>query len=698
MAIIKNEMLMKRLNAIFCFFAKPCLVVLFFYIHVCVVVAGEERQPLLPAPQQIEYGEGSLSVSELSIEFEHKPSDADLFAARELIRIVQEKCGVELKLHPQQQGTTILIFNRLGDASATPQLDEEVGPDSREAYRIEVTEQKALITANSSTGLFYAVQTLRQLLVGEDSNAYFPSVKIHDWPSLAYRGFMMDMTHMQFPTIDEIKRQLDFLAMWKTNQYYFYSEANIELEGYPLLIPNARFSRQQIKEIIEYAKERHIDVVPNVNLYGHLHDFFKYEHYADLAITPYGREFSSTHPKVQTIVADWVNQFSRLFTSPFFHIGFDETILVWKEADSIGRSSAEIYLDMLNRTVSLVEAKGKKPMLYADMLQHHPEIIPKVPKNVIAVAWHYIPFADKKYKEFLEPFQQNNIPFFVQSATYNYRWLYPATNVSFPNHKKLIEQGNKYGVKGFINSGWTDDSQVLMRSSRPDMAYGSALSWNNQFFTDSIFWDAYSRVLYPSSLSQKVMDAHIALTKASLLTRSVFKYTSVAIWENPFSEKSIEIIKANRDKLREARIAAEHAQVCLYDALRTGFDAETLFAMLAAAKQLDMLTMKYLFAGRILDIHQEYRIDRDPKKFKQVLAEVTAYYSSITVDMFDVIVDTKETFRKAWLNEYTTYRLAIPMSKFDRELDFWFKVQSRLETLSEYEGELPALDELLGRE
>src|SRR5690606_28102183 len=138
---------------------------------------------------------------------------------------------------------------RLGDASATPLLDEDVGPNSREAYSIEINQQQVAITANSSTGLFYAVQTLRQLLVGEDSDAYFPIVMINDWPSLAYRGFMMDMTHMQFPTIDEIKRQLDFLAMWKTNQYYFYSETNIELEGYPLLIPNARFTKPQIQEI-----------------------------------------------------------------------------------------------------------------------------------------------------------------------------------------------------------------------------------------------------------------------------------------------------------------------------------------------------------------------------------------------------------------------------------------------------------------
>src|SRR5690606_4784924 len=149
-------------------------------------------------------------------------------------------------------------------------------------------------------------------------------------------------------TIEEIKRQLDFLAMWKTNQYYFYSEVNIELDGYPLLIPNARFTKAEIRDIIAYAKERHIDVVPNLNLYGHLHDFFKYEHYADRAATPYGREFSTTHPRVDSIVTDWVEQISTLFESPFFHIGFDETWLIELEAKRVGEAVEDVYLKMLH--------------------------------------------------------------------------------------------------------------------------------------------------------------------------------------------------------------------------------------------------------------------------------------------------------------------------------------------------------------
>ena len=76
----------------------------------------------------------------------------------------------------------------------------------------------------------------------------------------------------------------------KANQYYFYSEASIELDGYPLLNPGGRFSKQQVKRIVAYGRERHIDVIPFLELYGHLHDLLRVELYADLGAYPHAAE------------------------------------------------------------------------------------------------------------------------------------------------------------------------------------------------------------------------------------------------------------------------------------------------------------------------------------------------------------------------------------------------------------------------
>ena len=152
---------------------------------------------------------------------------------------------------------------------------EEPGPNSREAYDLTVTERGVKIDARSSAGIFYGVQTVRQLIEGGGSQAVLPVVEIHDWPSLAYRGTMVDISHGPLPTEKEIERQLEFLAQWKANQYYLYSEDSIELTGYPLLDQGARLTKEEVRQIVAYGRQRHIDVIPNFDLYGHRHDLFR---------------------------------------------------------------------------------------------------------------------------------------------------------------------------------------------------------------------------------------------------------------------------------------------------------------------------------------------------------------------------------------------------------------------------------------
>jgi hexosaminidase len=280
---------------------------------------------ILPQPQKVKYGEGQLALKGLTIGFASKPSAEDRFAAEELSHILSAVTSTKILVRESKITDASIIFQRTGDLNQLPVSGEKSGPDSRESYKIKITNNNVRITSKSSAGLFYGVQTLRQMIEGSGDKAILPAVEIEDWPSLAYRGFMMDMSHSQFVKIDEIKQQIDFLSCWKANQYYFYSEASIELEGYPLLMADARYTKDQVKEVIEYAKKRHIDVVPNMELYGHLHDLFRLEHYSDMAVIPHGGEFKLNDPRIKPLLEDWVAQISQIFPSPFFHIGFDET-------------------------------------------------------------------------------------------------------------------------------------------------------------------------------------------------------------------------------------------------------------------------------------------------------------------------------------------------------------------------------------
>ena len=204
-----------------------------------LATASAAHSPLLPRPQQVQYESGTLPLRGLSIRFAAPPTAEDRFAAEQLASRLSAIGQTQIPIRKGKASGTAILLSRTGAGAALPGDNESTGPDSREAYSLQVTPKGAEIRAASSAGLFYGVQTLLQMVEGSGPQAALPAAAIRDWPALAYRGFMMDLSHGQLLRVSEIERQIDLLARFKANQYYFYSEASIEFEGYELVNPDA---------------------------------------------------------------------------------------------------------------------------------------------------------------------------------------------------------------------------------------------------------------------------------------------------------------------------------------------------------------------------------------------------------------------------------------------------------------------------
>jgi len=667
---------------------------------ITLVAVSGEHNPLMPQPRKIAYGSGQFKLKRLSIGFVKKPCAEDEFAAQELLRVISNVIPEKILIRKSGVSGAAIIFERTGESDPLPIAGEKTGPDSRESYRIKVTPKGIKITAPSSAGLFYGVQTLRQMIEGSGDKAYIPEAEIEDWPVMVYRGFMMDMSHSQLPKVEEIKNQIDFLSFWKGNQYYFYSEVSIELDGYPLLMADARYTKEQVKEIIDYARDRHIDVVPNMELYGHLHGLFRLEQYSDLSVTPYGWEFIPDDPRVTPLLDDWITQIAKLFPSPFFHIGFDETVFLEYQAGKQGKTPEEVYLFMLKKTTDLVEREGKIPMIWADMLQKYPSIIPEIPKNAIAVPWHYSALDDDKYEKLLGPFKSYGNRMIVQGAIRNWNWVAPVFEASFSNTDALIRAGRKYNACGFINSGWTDDPLTLMRTGFPDIAYGSVASWQDKPVDRDNFLRNFARVQYPAALAGLVEKALESLSEAESLIRKSVGATDPALWANPFSAGSLRMIENNRDNLKKGRMAAEAAQIHIRNSMKYGTDSLTLTAFLASARMLEYIGIKFLYAGEFNRLWQQ--LGKEPVSSNQKNlsgSEANLLFRYQTNDILEMVMHTKNIFREAWLNEYSPFRLDVTLGRYDQEFRFWLKVQKTLLNPELRKGKnMPSLDEILGKE
>jgi len=681
----------------------PLLVCLLFLL---VTPLQAAHGPLVPRPQQIQYGNGRLALKGITISFRSNPAPEDRFAANELVSALAAIIAGPVPLVSNGTATGGIVLDRTGAVDAMPGPDDHPGPDSRESYTLHISDKSAEVRARSSAGLYYAAQTIRQLVEESAGEKFLPEVDIQDWPALAYRGFMMDTSHGPLPTEDEIKRQINFLARWKANQYYLYSEANIELRGYPLINPGARYTESQIRRIIDYARERHVDIVPCLELYGHLHDLFRVERYADLAALPHGGEINPRNPRVQSLLRDWVQQLTALFPSPWFHVGMDEP---W-ELEKAGSKAAgdvepgKLYIEQLKSITALVRQFGKRPMFWADVnsgariFVKYPELFAELPKDVIAVPWHYHVQTD--YSGFVAPFAREKVQEVFAPGIWCWDEVTPDFIRTFENIDGFLGDARKYGTMGMVNTGWTDASQVLYRTALPGMAYGAAAAWQTAPMDRTHFFADYAASFYSVPVAAEVAAALEAMAKAQQLMEEVLgSETIFRLWDDPLTPERLARLAPHRESFRNIRLLAEDAEGHLAHALSLQQDVYSIPSLVIAARMLDYAGMKYIYALEMAGYFNTLGSHPSRADVQFYLGwESSARNHGRIMDMMDEISDLRELYRSAWMSEYTDHRLGSVMGRWNAEYEYWRRLQTRLwDVLHGFQKDgdtLPALEEL----
>ncbi len=677
--------------------------VLCFLVFAVLPAQAAEHKPLLPQPQKITYTTGSLGLKGLAVRFAAAPSSEDRFAAQQLSSKLEAISQTPVPVSDRAANGPAIVLRRTGDVAALPLADERPGPESRESYSLKITAEGAEIRSPSSAGLFYGVQTLLQMVEGTGGQAALPAAEIRDWPALAYRGFMMDLGHGQLLRVSEIERQIDHLARFKANQYYFYSEATIELDGYSIVNPEGRYTRDEIRHIIDYARERHVDVVPCLELYGHLHDIFRMEQFADLSLPRYGREFDPRNPRMMQVLDDLVAQTAKLFTSPWYHVGFDEPWALGKIGTTQGADPFKTYVGVLRHVAEEAQKYNKRTMFWADMLSgarifsEHPELIGDLPKGTIAVPWVYD--ARKDFTPYLAPLEKMSVPTVVAPGVWNWNEVFPDYHRTFKNINGLLSTGKKYNTLGSLTTGWTDSAQTIYRMSWPGLALSGVAGWQTEPVDGATYFDAYCRQMYPQAVAAEVAPALEELSTAEEIFEKVLSGPTIhRFWADPLDPVRLERLTANRDELRKARLLAESAQVRLQRALRLHGDPVTLQSFLLGARMFDYLGMKNLFVVEWADYFRQLKGNPDPELMDLYLStQMGSQTHGMLADLMDAITGLRELYRTAWLEESTSYRLGTALARWDAECEYWRSVQVRLSQVREgYKkgGTFPSIDSL----
>ena len=292
---------------------------------------------LMPWPKEIKMGNGQFTITpDFSIEVNQKPSKRIEIATTKFLRRLSERTGVFLKngfaFYNSKTNNPLLIinYNRIGKL----QINED------ESYQLIITPTKILINATTDIGVIYALETLLQTTDSTQNSFYFPELSINDAPRFTWRGLMIDAAR-HFMPVDVIKRNLDAMASVKMNVFHwhlsddqgFRFESKTHPELQQLASDGLYYTQNQIKDIVTYASDRGIRVIPEIDVPGHATAILTAFPEIASKDTTYTLERNSgifnptldpTNEKTYKILGDLFSEMANLFPDNYFHIGGDE--------------------------------------------------------------------------------------------------------------------------------------------------------------------------------------------------------------------------------------------------------------------------------------------------------------------------------------------------------------------------------------
>jgi hexosaminidase len=339
-----------------------------------LLVVSPAFAALMPMPKTVVPGTGSLRIdSSFAIE-SRGYSDARLNRAKDrLVARLSRQTGIEIR-----GGKTTLWVECTSGGPAYPTLGED------ESYRLDIAADSARITAATVTGALRGMETFAQWIDVGPNGMEARAVHIEDAPRFPWRGLMLDVSRHWMP-LDVVLRNLDAMAAVKLNVFHWHLADDqgfrVESRRFPKLHQLGSdghfYTQDEVRRVIEYARDRGIRVIPEFDMPGHTTSWFV--GYPELASAPGPYQIERTwgifqptmdpsREEIYTFLDDFIGEMAALFPDPYFHIGGDEVDATqWNQSKAIedwatrnGLKDAQAVQGYFNhRVAKLVNKHGK---------------------------------------------------------------------------------------------------------------------------------------------------------------------------------------------------------------------------------------------------------------------------------------------------------------------------------------------------
>ena len=452
--------------------------------------------PALPKPRSVRLHKGQFDISRgMPVVLSPSCDASDRFAAVILREEIEARSSIELSVEKHGRidglGKHVLLL-RLADVPAGKTKSgstrgfrpvKGAGDAARigeEGYLIEVTPEQVVIAAAAGAGLFYGVQTLRQILDAKPGKASFPAITVTDYPDFRYRGVMLDISRAKVPTLDTLFDLVRYLASMKVNVLQFHTEHTFAFRRHRDIGRNkGAISAEEMMKLKEYAAARHVELQANLQSFGHMSNILGLKRYRHLAESE--RRWSVAPGRAETyeFLDELYSEYLPCFDARLFNANCDE---VWDLGEGLSRKKVErlgagkVYVNHIKKLRTLAAKYGKRLAIWADYVLKYPRALRQLPKDVVLINWGY--GARHDFASTMKV-ARGGREHWVAPGTGSWSALFPRIEVACRNIAGFARAGVKSGATGLLNTDWGDGGHPnMLAASFHGFAYGAEAAWS----------------------------------------------------------------------------------------------------------------------------------------------------------------------------------------------------------------------------
>lgn len=461
--------------------------------------------------------------------------------------------------------------------------DDRISP---EGYRLRISaDGDVTIESADDAGRFYAQCTLAQLK-RLDHDGQVSVGEIEDWPDLAVRGVMLDVSRTKVPRLDTLFSLVDRLASWKCNHLELYMEHTFAYPGHEAVWVGADpYQPAEMAALATYCAEHHVELVANQNCLGHMERWLLHDRYAPLGLTksvergPFGLPLAPStldpaNPGSLALVRQLVDTLGDYIPARRFHVGLDEP---W----DLPRSRAGEWASWLDRLRRLPETAGRDLLVWGDMPAAHPELLGALGDGVTVCEWGYE--ANHPFAARCEALAGASLDHWVSPGTSSWLSVVGRATNAIDNCRAAAQAAVASGASGMLVTDWGDMGHLQhLPVSDPGLAAAAAFSWclsaNSGLDTATVasLLDVHCYGDEAGHLGAAVVglgDAHthlpLAVPNISALVMHLY-FPQLAVGPELYRELSADHLQAVEDHLDEAteamarsRPTSEHGRLAV---------------------------------------------------------------------------------------------------------------------------------------